>query len=343
MKRASPVPAVRPPGPPVIAISSGDPSGIGPEVALRALATMRGRDFVAVVVGDAAQLPARAERVGPPPWPSRPAGAVLGWEVSRLRAAERRPGRPSKAGGRAQLAYVDAAADAVLAGAAAAIVTAPVSKAAIVAAHPGMDFIGHTEHLARRAGGAQVAMMFHGPRLKVALVTTHLPLARVPGALTRARIVEVGRLLCDALVAWFGVARPRIGVAALNPHAGEGGLFGDEESRVIVPAVRSLATRAPGGTFEGPIPADTVFRRAVEGSLDGVVALYHDQATMPVKLLDFRQAVNVTLGLPFVRTSVDHGVAYDIAGQGLADPASMRAAIRLAVEIAKRRADFASM
>jgi 4-hydroxythreonine-4-phosphate dehydrogenase len=305
-----------------------------------ALATRGPRDFVAVVAGDAAQMPSRWERVGPPPWPARPAGSVLAWEVSRLAVADRRAGVPSRGAGRAQLAYVDAAADAVIGGAAAAMVTAPVSKKAIADAHPGLDFVGHTEHLAARAGGARVAMMFHGPRLKVALVTTHLPLARVPAALSTARIVEVGRLLADALVRWFGIARPRIGVAALNPHAGEGGLFGDEEKRVVAPAVRVLSR---GGRFVGPVPADAVFRKAADGELDGVVALYHDQATVPVKLLDFRRAVNVTLGLPFVRTSVDHGVAYDIAGRGVADPASLQAALRLAVAIARRRGDFAGM
>lgn len=327
---------------PVLVVSSGDPSGIGPEVCLRALATMRGRDFATVVAGDAAQLPARWPRVSAPPWPALSAGEVLAWEVSRLAAANRRPGRPSIEGGRAQLAYVDRAADAVLAGAADAIVTAPVSKKAIVDAHPGLDFVGHTEHLAARAGGAKVAMMFHGPRLRVALVTTHLALADVPRALSPARIVEVARLLERALVEWFGVAAPRIAIAALNPHAGEGGLFGDEEARVLGPALRALA-RGGHGRFEGPVPADAVFRRATTGEVDGVVALYHDQATVPVKLLDFRRAVNVTLGLPFVRTSVDHGVAYDIAGKGRADPASLRAAIRLAVEIVKMRADFAGM
>lgn len=285
-------------------------------------------------------MPPRWQRVGPPPWPAAPAGAILAWEVTRLAASERRPGKPGRPAGRAQLAYVDAATDAVQGGAADAIVTAPVSKKAIADAFPGLGFVGHTEHLAARAGGAKVAMMFHGPRLKVALCTTHLPLAEVPGALSTARIVEVGRLLEAALVGWFGIARPRIGVAALNPHAGEAGLFGDEEDRIVRPAVRALSR---SGAFGGPIPADAIFRQAAHGELDAVVALYHDQATLPVKLLDFRQAVNVTLGLPFVRTSVDHGVAYDLAGRGTADPASLRAALRLAVAIARRRADFAGM
>ena len=287
-------------------------------------------------------MPTRWPRVGAPPWPTQRAGAVLAWEVSRLPPADRRPGHPTRAGGRAQLDYVDRAADAALAGAADAIVTAPVSKAAIADAHPGLAFVGHTEHLAARAGSPPVAMMFHGPRLKVALVTTHIPLADVPRALTTARIVEVGVLLEDALVRWFGVARPRIAVAACNPHAGEGGMFGDEEGRLVVPAVRTLSRRR-GARYSGPVPADAVFRDAASGALDGVVALYHDQATVPVKLLDFRRAVNVTVGLPFVRTSVDHGVAYDLAGSGRAAPQSLRAAIRLAAEIARRRADFAGM
>jgi 4-hydroxythreonine-4-phosphate dehydrogenase len=317
---------------PVVVLSSGDPCGIGPEVTEKALRTMRNREFVAVVAGDAAQMPARWERVGPPPWTPRPPGTVLAWEVSKLVPADRRPGKPSIAAGRAQLAYVDAAIDAVLAKAADAIVTAPVSKKAIVDAHEGMEFVGHTEHLALRAGDPPVAMMFHGPKLKIALATTHISLAEVPGALTTARIVEVGQLLAAALTRWFGIARPHIGVAALNPHAGEGGMFGDEEGRIVAPAVQALRRQ---GRFDGPIPADAVFRQAADGKLDAVVALYHDQATMPVKLLDFQQAVNVTLGLPFVRTSVDHGVAYDIAGKGVAEAASLRAAIRLAASLVK--------
>ncbi|MBI2892800.1 MAG: 4-hydroxythreonine-4-phosphate dehydrogenase PdxA [Deltaproteobacteria bacterium] len=323
-----------------MAISCGDPCGIGTEVVLGALATLRPRRFAAVVIGDRALIPARIARAQPRALPPLRPGELVAVEASELGRDDRRPGRPGLPAGRAQLAAIDAALELVLAGGADAIVTAPVSKEAISRAAPSIGFRGHTEYLAKRSGAGPIAMMFHGPRLNVALATTHLPLAAVPHALTTARIVEVGRLLNRAMRSLFGVRRPRIGVCALNPHAGEGGLLGGEEIELVAPAVDELGAV---GRFVGPLPADAAFRQAATGRIDAVVALYHDQATVPVKLLDFGRSVNLTLGLPFLRTSVDHGVAYDIAGKNRADPTSMRAAIRLAAKISSERRDFAGM
>jgi len=240
---------------------------------------------------------------------------------------------PTAEGGRAQLAALDAAIDRALAQGG-AVVTAPTSKAAVE--RSGVPFTGQTEHLARRASLAEdaVTMMFLGPRLKVALATTHLALGRVPGAVTRARVGRAIDHLAEALGRLRGGARGVIAVAALNPHAGEGGLFGREEVDVIAPAIREAAAALGGGVrLEGPVGAETAFRRAAAGDVDGVVAMYHDQATIASKLLDWGKAVNVTWGLPFVRTSVDHGVAYDAAAAGAASADGMRAALRLAARL----------
>jgi 4-hydroxythreonine-4-phosphate dehydrogenase len=179
-------------------------------------------------------------------------------------------------------------------------------------------------------------MMFAGPRLKVVLATVHVPLAAVPATLTRARVAHVTRLFTEALARDFAIARPRVGVVGLNPHAGEGGLLGDDEARVIAPAIADVQDLA--ATIDGPLVPDAAFRDAAHGRWDGLVAMYHDQALIPVKLADFDDAVNVTLGLPIVRTSPDHGTAYDIAGRGVARASSMAAALRLAVEMWSRRA-----
>jgi 4-hydroxythreonine-4-phosphate dehydrogenase len=196
----------------------------------------------------------------------------------------------------------------------------------------GFAFPGQTEFFAERAGVSNFAMCLTGGPLTVALVTAHVPLARVAGFLDRAEIVRVGKLLRDFLVS-RGISQPRIAVAGLNPHAGEGGDIGTEEIEVVAPAVAELAAH---GAFAGPYAPDTVFHRAVGGEFDGVLCMYHDQGLIPLKLLAFHEGVNVTLGLPFVRTSPDHGTAFDIAGKGVARCDSMRAALRLAVELAGR-------
>jgi 4-hydroxythreonine-4-phosphate dehydrogenase len=257
--------------------------------------------------------------------------------VTRLPASALRPGRPVARGGAAQLAFLTAAYDLVQNGAAAALCTAPVSKAQVARALPG--FVGHTEWLEARGGAGRSVMMLAGERLKVALVTNHLPLSRVRAALTPALIAETIAVTFRAMREDLGVAAPRIALAAWNPHAGESGTVGDEEERLCAPAL-ALARRA-GTPAVGPFPADSVFFRAALGEFDAVVALYHDQGLIPVKLMDSvmgDSAVNVTLGLPIVRTSPDHGVAYSLAGTGKASPASMIAALRLAARIARVRA-----
>jgi 4-hydroxythreonine-4-phosphate dehydrogenase len=321
-----------------IAISLGDPSGIGPEVTAAALRALRG-EVSPLVFGDPALL-SRGFRslrlpVVEPGAPLPRGGAFVA--VTRLPARSLRPGRPVDAGGAAQLAYLEAAFAAVASGQAAALCTAPVSKAQVALALPG--FVGHTEWLEARCGVSRSVMMLAGERLKVTLVTNHLPLTQVRRALTPSLVAETIAITFRSLRADLGVAAPRLALAAWNPHAGESGTVGDEEARLLVPALR-LARRA-GTPAAGPFPADSVFFRAALGEFDAVVALYHDQGLIPVKLLDSVMgdpAVNMTLGLSMVRTSPDHGVAYSLAGTGQANPASMVAALRLAARVARVRA-----
>ncbi len=285
---------------PRIGITVGDPAGIGPEIAERA-------------AGDEGVLAVCTPVLygGPDARGAVPVGTAS-----------------ATAGRSAYDAVVAATADA-MAGRIDAVATAPINKAAWAMA--GLAWRGHTELLAELTGARRVAMMFHAERLRVVLATTHVPLAEVPRRLTRERIEEVVGLAHDELPR-FGCPRPRLAVAGLNPHAGEGGLLGEEEERCVRPAVE--ACRALGIAVTGPEPADTLFVRALRGAFDAVIACYHDQGLIPVKLVAFGEAVNVTLGLPIVRTSVDHGTAYDIAGRGVADPSSMIAAVRLAATLA---------
>jgi 4-hydroxythreonine-4-phosphate dehydrogenase len=219
----------------------------------------------------------------------------------------------------------------------AAVATAPINKEALKAA--GLPWPGHTELLAHLTGARRVAMMFYTETLRVVLATVHIPLRDVPAALTRARLEETIELAAAELPR-FGIATPRLALAGLNPHAGEHGLMGAEEEEALAPAVS--ACRSRGIEIEGPYPADTVFVRAARGDFDAVIACYHDQGLIPVKLLAFGRAVNVTLGLPIIRTSVDHGTAFDIAGRGVADPSSLVEAVRLAARLAAWRPDDAS-
>ncbi len=330
--------SARPPARPRIAVSLGDPSGVGPEVTAAALAALR-RELDPLVFGDPRVLARDLSALGLPviaPGAAVPAGGAL-VAVGRLPAAAVRPGKPDPRAGAAQLAYLEAAFDAVRRGEAAALCTAPVSKAQVARALPG--FVGHTEWLEARCGVRRSVMMLAGERLKIALVTNHVAFARLGRAITPARIVETLEITHRALRDDLGLARPRLALAALNPHAGDEGTFGDEEERLLRPALERA--RAAGAPASGPFPADSVFFRAALGEFDAVVALYHDQGLIPVKLLDAvggDPAVNVTLGLPIVRTSPDHGVAYDIAGKGKASAASMVAALRLAARIASVRA-----
>jgi 4-hydroxythreonine-4-phosphate dehydrogenase len=317
---------------PRLGISLGDPTGIGPEVVVRALAARPG--YEVSVFGDEGVLLRATESTGVA-WPSR--ATIV--PVTRLELAAVPPGRPSDSGGRAQVAYLEAATRAVLEGHTAALVTAPISKE--WAGRAGFAFPGHTEYLAARAGITDFAMMLAGPRLRVTVVTGHIPFREVPGALTVDAIARAAVLTARALRRDFDIARPRVGVAGLNPHAGEAERFGDEEPRLVVPAIAQARERlrAEGIDAEvsGPHVPDVVFRRAAAGELDAVVALYHDQGLIPIKLLHFDDAVNVTLGLPFVRTSPDHGTAYDIAGTGQARADSFVAALDLAMRMAHTR------
>jgi 4-hydroxythreonine-4-phosphate dehydrogenase len=323
---------------PRIALSLGDPSGIGAEVTAAALQALR-REITPLVFGDprlfARELSGLSLPVIAAGAPAPRGGALVA--VTRLPAADTRPGKPTAAGGAAQLAFLEAAFEAVRRGEAAALCTAPVSKAQVARALPG--FVGHTEWLEARCGVRRSVMMLAGEALRIALVTNHVAFGHLGRTITAAKIVETLTITHRALREDLGIARPRLALAALNPHAGDGGHFGDEEARILEPALRKA--RSLGAPAAGPFPADSVFFRAALGEFDAVVALYHDQGLIPVKLLDAVNgdpAVNVTLGLPIVRTSPDHGVAYDIAGKGKANPASMIAALRLAARMVRARA-----
>ncbi len=298
----------------------GDPAGIGPEIVAEALRNRRVRSMCRPVVFGSARFLADAPSL-------RDACDIVEVETpGRVRV-----GRKSAASGRAALACLDRAIQAALRGEIDALVTAPVSKSAVRSAGAS-GFIGHTEYLARKTRARSFAMMFWSKRLKVVLVTTHLPLKRVASSINIEKVLAAIRLSNDALKR-LGCARPRIGVAGLNPHAGEDEAFGDEDARIVAPAVRRA--RRSGIGAEGPIPADTLFRAAYNRRYDLVVAMYHDQALAPFKMVAFDEGVNVTLGLPFVRTSVDHGTAFDIAGKGIASEKSLVEAITLAVRLAK--------
>jgi 4-phospho-D-threonate 3-dehydrogenase / 4-phospho-D-erythronate 3-dehydrogenase len=328
---------------PLLAITIGDPAGIGPEVTLKAL--LDGEVYAScrpLVIGDRRIL-ARAA-----PWVSAErmrydtvaepeAGAYLAGSITLLDLAnaapeECPPGKIGAGAGRAAVEYVLRACDLALAGRVDAVVTAPLNKEAMNLA--GFHYAGHTELLAARTGAERVSMLLTGPKLRVVHVSTHVALEEAIRRVTPERVeatIDLAYEACRAL----GVPRPRIAVAGLNPHAGEAGLFGDQESRAIMPAVR--AARSRGLDVSDPQPPDTVFLRAVNGAYDIVVAMYHDQGHIPMKLLAFDSGVNVSIGLPIIRTSVDHGTAFDIAGTGSARPDSMREAIAVAVQMARAR------
>jgi 4-hydroxythreonine-4-phosphate dehydrogenase len=312
-------------GGPRLALTLGDPAGIGPEIVLKALASESCPAAEWVVYGSLAAVSERARRLKLPELASLAAGAVdvAGTPVPLGEVS-------AEAGRQAAEAVLAAAADA-MAGRVRGMVTAPLHKESLRAA--GHPWPGHTELLAEAAGVSDVAMLFVGGGLRVALLTIHRSLRSVPDALSRPEVERIVRLV-DRELPRLGAAGRRIAVCGLNPHAGEHGLFGREDEDVMRPAVDAL--RAAGLAVHGPLPADTAFVRAVQGEFDAVVAAYHDQGLVPVKLLAFGRAVNVTLGLPFVRTSVDHGTAFDIAGEGSADPGSLLAAMALAVELAER-------
>jgi 4-hydroxythreonine-4-phosphate dehydrogenase len=309
-----------------LALTVGDPAGIGPEIVLKALASGERPAAEWIAYGPRAALDERARRFGLTPI------AELGVPVVDVGGGELPLGCVSAEGGRAAADAVCRAARDVLGGRLDGLVTAPLHKESLHAA--GHPWPGHTELLAEVAGVSDVAMMFVGGGLRVALLTIHRSLRSVPEAITGDEVRRVARLVHRELPR-FGVPSPQIAFCGLNPHAGEGGLFGREELDVIRPAVEAL--RAEGIDAHGPFPADTLFLRASRGEYDAVVAAYHDQGLVPVKLAAFGRAVNVTLGLPFVRTSVDHGTAFDIAERGTADAGSLLEAMKLAVTLVSSR------
>ena len=326
---------------PRIALTSGEPAGIGPELCLALAALELPCDLVCL--GDRALLAERARalhlavrlqdysRSAAPPGRTRQPGELA---VEHLPlAAASTPGRPDPANARYVLALLDRAVEGVRAGEFAALVTAPVHKGVINDA--GIGFTGHTEYLQQLTHSPRAVMMLTTGSLRVAFVTTHLPLRAVSEAISAELLCEVATILARDLTARFGVPAPRIAVCGLNPHAGEGGHLGDEELRVIAPAIDRL--RATGIHVSGPFPADTVFVPQVLAGYDAVLAMYHDQGLPVIKHVGFERAVNVTLGLPLIRTSPDHGTAFDLAGTGKADVASLAAAVQLASTLAAQR------
>lgn len=311
-----------------VLLTCGDPSGIGPEIAAKAWAA--GERFV--WIGDPLHLPEGTawREVSEGEAPGDGAMAVLRQDFAGPAA----PGRPDPANAAGVVAVIERAVRLVQAGKGSAVCTSPINKKALKDG-AGFAFPGHTEFLAHLAGVGRVVMMLACPGLRVVPATIHIPLSEVPGALTEALLEETIRITRAGLIRDFGIAAPRIAVAGLNPHAGEGGAMGREEERMIRPLLARL--KAEGLDVSGPWPADTMFHAGARKGYDAAVCAYHDQALIPIKTIDFAGGVNVTLGLPFVRTSPDHGTAYDIAGKGVGDPASLIAALQMAREMAAAR------
>ncbi|HWG11434.1 MAG TPA: 4-hydroxythreonine-4-phosphate dehydrogenase PdxA [Rhodanobacteraceae bacterium] len=322
---------------PRLALTAGEPAGVGPELIARLAASPFPADLVAI--GDASLMARAAATCGLPidietydgtPRVARARSTLRVIEIP-LRARET-PGHPDPRNAFHVLNALARAADGCLAGEFDALVTAPVQKSVINDA--GEAFSGHTEFFAQRAG-CETVMMLASPELRVALATTHLPLSKVPAAITRESLARTLRIVHAELVGKFAIASPRIAVLGLNPHAGEGGHLGREEIETLLPVIEGL--RAQGIDLLGPLPADTAFVPAQRAHYDAVLAMYHDQALPVLKSEAFDRTVNITLGLPFIRTSVDHGTALDLAGSGQADPSSLFAAARMAVELTGRQ------
>lgn len=327
---------------PLIAITMGDPCGVGPEIIVKAFPPAeQAGDCVLFVIGDPRALRRALATCGsllqvveietPEQARQIAAGQIPLLPLSRLTETDLRYGQPTVASGDAVFGYICAAARFCLDGRTAAMVTAPISKESMNRA--GHDYPGHTELLAELCGTDDFVMMLAGDVLRVSLVTIHEALADIPRLISFEQVLKTIRITAAGVARLTGVTRPRLAVLALNPHCGEGGMFGDEERTVIAPAI--LAAQAEGIAAVGPLSADTLFYFAGQGAYDGVVAMYHDQGLIPLKMLHFDDGVNITLGLPIIRTSVDHGTAYDLAGTGRASEKSLLAAIRMAVQMAK--------
>lgn len=309
---------------PVIGITMGDPAGIGPEIILK---TFRKREIlrccIPVIIGDAGFLKKTAEYLGIPALSSK-------IDVIDLKNIQEKIdiGKPSRAGGIAAVGYIKKAVNLAKDKKVDAIATAPISKEAINMA--GYKYPGHTEMLAEFTDTKDYAMMIASKDIRVVLITTHAAIKDVNRLINREKILRIIRLTCSSLKLW-GFSNPRIGVSALNPHAGEGGIFGSEEIEMIAPAIDDA--KSEGIDVCGPFPADTIFVPPRRIKFDAIVVMYHDQGLIPVKMTAFGKAVNITLGLPFIRVSVDHGTAYDIAGKGVANPSSLIEAVKMAVRL----------
>lgn len=305
--------------PPPIFITMGEPSGIGPEIALAAFDQLQGKigNHPLKLVGDADVFASRKNAL-----------------IATTAKVNAKPGKPDPRNAAAVIEAIELAVRACLAGEAAAMVTAPIHKAVLKEA--GFAYPGHTEFLGFLTGAPRAVMMLASEKLRVAPLTIHTPLAQVPKAISTDAIIETAEIMLKALTRDFAIAEPRLAIAGLNPHAGEGGMLGPEEKAFITPAVQALEAR--GYKVTGPLSADTLFHDEARKRYDAVLTMYHDQGLIPIKTLSFWDGVNVTLGLPLVRTSPDHGTAFDIAGQGKADHRSMIAAIRMAAMIADARA-----
>ncbi len=329
---------------PRIGITMGDPAGVGPEIIIKALNDNRVSDCCRpVIFGDRTILEREAKKLTIPislteascrDISALPSDRICLIEASQLNPADTQYGRPTKETGAAMAAYITQSVQAARDRTIDAVVTAPINKQSLHDA--GYDFPGHTEMLAHLTGARKVVMMLAGETLRVVLVTIHCALTDVPSRLDSTSILDTLCITHSSLQQLFAIPEPRLAVAALNPHAGEGGLFGHEEETVIMPAIKEAQAR--GIAVTGPCPADTLFYYASQGMYDAVVCMYHDQGLIPLKLLHFEDGVNITLGLPIIRTSVDHGTAYDIAGTGTANPESMISAILMASRMARAAA-----
>lgn len=305
----------------------GDPAGIGPEVTVKALSDLRISKLAHfLVIGDFFVIDKIRKSLR-----TKPEISLL--DLANVRTTNFAFGIQKSAFGKASMEYIDKALGILKAGEADALVTAPVNKSSIRSAGF-KEFEGHTEYLAKKTAQKEFAMMFVGKSLKITLCSRHIALRDVASAITVDSICRTIRLTHEYLKRYFGVEDPKIAVTGLNPHASDNGLFGDEEERVIIPAIRKASIGIKN--IYGPLPADAVFYETLKGKFDAVVAMYHDQALAPFKTLYFNDGVNLTLGLPFIRTSPDHGTAFDIAGKGIADATSMKEAILLACKLSKR-------
>jgi len=321
---------------PLIGISMGDPAGIGPEIILKTLndpgiytvcrPLIIGNSYILKKAVNLLCLPHQIHIIDDPGQGYFKFKTLDMIDIPLLNNHPVTPAIPCIETGTAMQEYVIKGIDLALGGKIDGLVTCPITKTALKLA--GSDFHGHTELLAHRTGTKDFAMMLAGKTLKVVLVTIHIPLAKVPESLTREGIIKKIRLTHMSLKDRFNIKEPRIAVAGLNPHSGEASMFGNEEEDIILPAVQ--ASKAEGMNVQGPLPPDTVFYHAVQGRYDAVVCMYHDQGLIPFKLIHFKDGVNTTLGLPIIRTSVDHGTAYDIAWKGIADPSSLMEAVRMA-------------